>query len=144
MPLWQSGLNFVTNRMPKVIGPKAHAALDYAIAGAFLIAAARFWNSNRRAALGSLLCGGATLATSLLTEYPGGTADMIDYETHGRIDAGIATLSAAMPRFMGFAGEDEARFFGAQALVATTVASLTRYEHTRETRLASSKLRRVV
>jgi hypothetical protein len=76
-----------------------------------------------------MLCGGAAIANSLFTDYPGGAVSLIDYPTHGKIDAGLAALTATTPRLLGFAGEDEARFFGVQALVETTVTSLTDFDH---------------
>ena len=129
MLLWQSGLSYAARRMPKVIGPNTHAVLDCAVAGTFLFMAARFWRRNRRAAVGSLLCGGAALASNLLTDYPGGALRVVNYSTHGTIDAGLATLTAATPRLMGFSDEPEAGFFGAQALVETAITSLTNFDH---------------
>ncbi len=85
MLLWQTGLSYASRRMPKVIGPATHAVLDYAVAGAFLFMAARFWKRNRRAAMGSLLCGGAAVAGNLLTDYPGGALELLDYGTHRKM-----------------------------------------------------------
>src|ERR1700753_2941693 len=98
MLLWQSGLSYAARRMPKVVGPTTHAALDYAVAGCFLLMAARYWKRNRRAAVVSLICGGVAVANNLLTDYPGGAVDLLNFSTHGKIDAGIATLTAATPR----------------------------------------------
>jgi hypothetical protein len=127
--LWQQGVRFAARKMPKVIGPTAHAVLDYAVAGSFLLIAVRCWRSNRRAAMGAALCGGAVAANALLTDYPGGARDLIDYKTHGKIDAGVVGLTAAMPRLMNFADEPEARVFGLHALAETAVTSMTDYDH---------------
>jgi hypothetical protein len=129
MPLWQHGIRFAARRMPARIGPATHAALDYAIAGTFLLMAAKLWRRNRRAAVGSLLCGGAAAANALLTDYSGGAYDLIDYKTHARVDAALAGLAASAPRLFGFADEDEARFFGILALAGTVVASITDFDH---------------
>ena len=129
MLLWQTGLSYASRRMPKVIGPATHAVLDYAVAGAFLFMAARFWKRNRRAAMGSLLCGGVAVAGNLLTDYPGGALELLDYGTHRNMDAGLAALTAATPRLMGFSGDPEAGFFGAQALVETAINSMTDFEY---------------
>jgi len=129
MPLWEHGVRFAARRLPARIGPAAHAALDYAVAGSFLFMAARMWRSNRRAAVGSLLCGGIVATNALLTDYPGGVFDMIDYSTHAKVDAALAGLAAAAPRLLGFAGEPEARFFSVEALAQTVAASLTDFEH---------------
>ena len=128
MPLLQTGARFAASRMPKVITPGAHAVLDYAVAGVFLLMGARMWRKHRRAALASFACGAAKAINSMVTDYPGGVAPVIDYDTHGRLDAGIAALTAAAPKFLGFAVEGEARLFSGFALVETVIAGLTDYE----------------
>ncbi len=132
MPLWHYGVRFAARKMPKVIKPTTHAVLDYVVAGGFLLMAARFWKCNRRAAMGSLICGGATMANAMLTDYPGGVFRVMDYRTHGRIEAGLAVLSASTPRFLDFEDEAEARFFSLQALAETTVTGLTDFEYYEE------------
>ncbi len=129
MLLWQQGVRFAARRMPKVVTPTAHATLDYAVAGIFLLMAARMWRRNRRAAVGSLLCGGAVAANALVTDYPGGAVDLIDYRTHGRVDAALAGLTAATPRLLGFSDDEEAAFFNVQSLAETVVISATDYEY---------------
>ncbi len=128
MVLWQQGVRYATQRMPKVIGPATHAAFDYAFAGSLLVMAAWLWKRNRRAAVGSLICGGATAANALVTDHPVGELDLIDYKTHARIDAALAALTAATPRLMGFASDDEARLFSVHALARTVVSSLTNFD----------------
>ncbi len=132
MALLESGVRFAAGRMPKVIKPGTHAVLDYAVAGVFLAMGARLWKRNRRAAVGSLLCGGAAALNAVVTDYPGGVVHAIDYRTHGRIDAGLAALTASAPRLLGFSDEDEARFFGFQALAETVVSGLTDYGYYEE------------
>ena len=129
MPILQSGARFAARKMPKVISPGAHAVLDYAVAGMFLLMGVRMWKSHRRAALGSLACGTAAAVNSMLTDYPGGVARVIDYRTHGRVDAGLAALTAAAPRFLGFEDDAEARFFSGSALAETVVTGLTDYNY---------------
>ena len=114
--------------MPKVIKPTLHSLLDYAVAGTFLMVAAAFWPRNRRAAIGSALCAGAVVANNIFTDYPGGVAKVMNYKSHGRIDAGLAGITATLPRLMGFADEPEAKFFGRQALVEITINSLTDFD----------------
>jgi len=129
MPLWHSGVRFASRKLPMRIGPATHAALDYAVAGSFLFMAARTWRRNRRAALGSLLCGGILATNALLTDYPGGVFNVIDYKTHARVDAGLAALAGAAPRLLGFSGEPEAQFFNIEALAQTLASSLTDFHH---------------
>jgi hypothetical protein len=128
MPLAQTATRVVADRLPKVIGPKAHAVADYSVASLFLFMGAMFWNRNKRAALAAFVCGGATAAVSMLTDYPGGVKRVISYRTHGRIDAGLAGLTAAMPNFMAFNDEEEAKYFRTMALAETVVTGLTDYE----------------
>jgi hypothetical protein len=128
MALMQKGLALAAGRMPKTISPRVHAALDYAIAGSFVLMGALFWNRNRRAAVGALFCGGATAAVSLLTDYPGGMKKVIPYSLHGKIDGGLVAMTAAMPRVMNIEGEREAKFFSRQALAKTAITAMTDFE----------------
>jgi len=103
--------------------------LDYAVAGSFLFMAARLWRRNRRAAVGSLLCGGVVAVNALLTEYPGGVFDVIDYKTHAKVDAALAGLAGVTPRLLGFSAEPEATFFNVEALAQTVATTLTDFDH---------------
>ena len=127
MPLWQEGLRIATKRMPKAIQPSTHALIDCGIAASFLLMGARFWHRNRRAAIASLVCGGAVAANVVLTRYPAGL-DVISYKAHGRVDAGLAGITAAVPGLMGFADEPEAGAFTTMALVSTLATSMTDYD----------------
>jgi len=129
MPVLQKSVQMVAGRLPKIIGPNTHALLDYAVAGSFLLMGAIFWRRNKRAALSSLLCGGAAAANILLTDYPGGALKAISYQQHGSVDAGLAAATAALPGLMGFAEEPEARFFGFEAVAETALVGLTDYEY---------------
>lgn len=116
-------------KLPKIIRPKSHAMIDYAVAGSFMLMGALWWRRNRRAAVSSLICGGATAVNNLLTDYPGGMFGVISYRSHGRIDTGIAGLTAAIPRFMSFRDQPEARFFTIHALGQTAITGLTDFDH---------------
>jgi hypothetical protein len=126
--LMQKGLAAVSGRMPKVINPRTHAVIDYVVAGTFLAVGALYWGRNKRAAISSFICGAATVINSMLTDYPGGTWRIMSYRNHGRIDAGLAGITATMPNLMQFADDREARFFQMQALAETTVTALTDFE----------------
>ena len=129
MALWQKGFRMAVGRMPKVIDPTTHAVLDYAVAGSFLLMGVLFWKRSKRAAIGSLFCGGATAANILLTDYPGGTHPIISYQTHGHVDKGLAAMTAAVPRLMRFEDEREARFFEVEALANIAIAGLTDFDY---------------
>jgi hypothetical protein len=128
MALAQKGVKLVAGRMPKMITPRAHAALDYAIAGSFVLMGALFWKLNRRAGIGSLLCGGATAAVSLLTDYPGGVKKVIPYRMREQIDTGLVAMTAAMPRMMNIEGEREAKYFSRQALARTAITAMSDFD----------------
>ncbi len=118
----------ITKRMPKVISPTGHAIADYLTMGAFLVAGALFWRRNKRAALASLVCGGAELALNLLTNYPGGIAEVVSFPTHCKIDTGMAAMIAEMPRFMKFEDDKQKTFFLVQAAGVIAVANLSDYD----------------
>lgn len=129
MSLLQKGLSKFSGRVPKVIGPTTHAVIDYAITGSFFVMGAMLWKRNKRAAVGSLACGSALAINSLFTDYPGGVRSEISYQNHGRIEAGIAGLTASVPRAMGFDDDPESRFFEIQAIAVTISAALTNFDH---------------
>jgi hypothetical protein len=123
----QKGVALAAGRLPK-ISPRTHAALDYAIAGSFVLMGALFWRRNRRAAMGALFCGGATAAVSLLTDYPGGVKKVIPYSLHGKIDSGLIAMTAAMPRLMNIEEQRETKFFSRQALAKTAITAMTDFD----------------
>ena len=129
MSLMQKGVALAVRRMPKMINPRVHSALDYAVAGSFLLMGALFWKRNRRAAVGSLLCGGATAAVSLLTDYPGGVRKVIPYSMHGEIDAGLIAMTAAIPRLVHIENDPEAKFFARQAVAKTAITAMTDFNY---------------
>ncbi len=125
MPLLMQAARWTTNKMPKLIEPKAHAVIDYAMAASFFGMAAFFWRRNKRAAVGALLCGAAETITALCTDYPGGVVKEITFETHGAIDFGLSALVASLPGMLRFNDEPESRFFSAQGIALATVTGLT-------------------
>jgi hypothetical protein len=138
MAFMHKGVALAAGRMPK-ISPRTHAALDYAIAGSFVLMGALFWKRNRRAAVGALFCGGATAAVSLLTDYPGGVKKVIPYSLHGKIDSGLVAMTAAIPRVMHLADEREAKFFSRQALAKTAITAMTDFDRDGGTQLARQR-----
>ena len=129
MTLTEKGVKVVAGRMPKMITPRAHAALDYAIAGSFFLMGALFWKRNRRAGMGSLLCGGATAAVSVLTDYPGGVKKIIPYPLRKQIDTGLVAMAAAMPRLLDVEDKRDAKFFSRQALARTAITAMANFDH---------------
>jgi hypothetical protein len=127
MSLLQSAVSLVADRLPETIDPKTHAILDYALAATFITVGALFWRRHRRAAIGSLLCGGMITASSLLTDYRGGIADKVSYGTHGKIDAGVAGIASVIPNAMFFRKDPQAKFFLLAGIAGTAIAALTNY-----------------
>ena len=133
MPLWEKGAKFAARKMPKVINPTTHAVLDYVVVGSFFLKAARLWNRHRRAAAGSLICGGAVLANAMVTDYPGGVFRKISYRAHGRNDAAIAGFTASAPGLLGFSKCRNTRlFFSVAALLETAIIGMTDFEYESE------------
>ncbi len=132
MPMLDQATRWATNKMPKVINPTAHAVIDYAMAASFFGMAAFFWSRNKRAAISSLIVGAAETTTSLLTKYPGGVVDAMSFQTHGRIDFGMAGLIASLPDLMRFSDEAESRFFRVQGMAMAAVTGLTDFTGTGE------------
>ena len=128
MPLLQKCAAIADGRLPKAIGPQTHTVIDYALAASFFVAAGIYWRRNRRAAIGSLVCGSAAALNSALTDYPGGIRKLMSFRTHGKLDAGLAALTATMPRLMDFAADSESQFFTIQSMLTTAVTAATDYE----------------
>jgi hypothetical protein len=137
--LMQKGVAALEHRMPKVLSPKQHAIADYITLGGLALMTALFWKRHKRAAMSALICAGAEAANTLLTDFPGGIANVISYRTHGRIDMGLAATCTALPNFMGFDDDPEAKYFRIVGLNITTVAALTDFETRRDRRLQNRR-----
>jgi hypothetical protein len=133
MPLLDRSAQWAANRLPKVIGPKTHAVIDYAAAASFFGMAALFWRRNQRAAVSCLFCGAAEALAALLTDYPGGVTRSVSFENRRAIHLGLSGLVASVPGIMRFPKEPEARFFRMQGLALGVVTGLTDFAATRET-----------
>src|SRR5579864_7025576 len=102
MPTLNSIARVAAKPLPRIVSPKAQSILDYVTVGTFFASTGWFWRHNKRAAVAALLCGGAKLAVSLLTDYPGGARRIIDFHTRREIDLGLAAMVATMPEFLAF------------------------------------------
>jgi hypothetical protein len=132
MALLNSAVSLATKKLPKAVTPKGHAVIDYLTVGAFLVTGALYWRRHKRAALSAFICGGADLALSLITDYPGGVKKVISFPTHCKVDLGLAAMTATMPEFMGFKDDREKRFFLAQSAGITLATNLTDVSRSRE------------
>lgn len=127
MSIVQRGVKFLFKRMPKTITPQQHALVDYGIAAVFFIAGAALLKRHPRAAISSLVCGGAITANSLITDYPGGVLRLISLETHGEIEASLAGIAVALPQLMGFGKDRESWFFELQGALGAAAGALTQF-----------------
>lgn len=129
MPLLQRAVGLAAGRVPKIIKPQAHAVIDYLVVGSFFVAAGILWKRSRRAAISSAICGSMTAVNSTLTDYPGGIWKVMSFQTHGQLDAGLAALTASMPRLMGFGEESESKFFTTQSMLETAITAATDFDY---------------
>jgi hypothetical protein len=125
MPMLNRVARAAVKPLPRMIRPKTHAKLDYFIAGTLFAGAGWLWNRNRRAALAALMCGGAELGLSLLTDYPGGPSGPISFRAHRELEKGLAAMSASMPQLLGFRNDGERKLFSAHAVLTTIISELT-------------------
>ena len=125
MPALNKLVKMAASPIPRMITPKAHAMIDYASVGLFLGTTAWFWRRNRRAAMASLICGGAELVVMLLTDYPGGVTKFISFRTHREMDYGLAAIVATMPESLAFEDRDGTKFFRVQGALLTLLGELT-------------------
>lgn len=115
----------MTESVPKVIDPTAHAVLDYLTAGSFLAMGFAWMNRHSRASTLAFINGASVLAASLLTHYPGGVWRKLSFKTNGMLDVMQASMAATMPALMGFGSDPEAQFFHAQAALEAGVIAAT-------------------
>ncbi len=128
MALLHKSASMFSNRLPKVLGPGTHAIVDYSVAALLFTAGALFWSRHKSASISAILCGAGTLLNSLFTDYPGGVVPAMSFETHGRIDIGLAGIAASIPGLMRFDDEAQARFFEATAVAETLASGFTDYK----------------
>jgi hypothetical protein len=128
------------NSMPRIIDRRTHAALDYLTTSYFLILAAYYWDSNKRAAATALINAGAVLGVSMFTDYPGALVRKIPFETHGKIDMMQASMAAGLPVLLGFGTDAAAVPFEFQALDEAAIILATDWGSKEE--LGERELRR--
>lgn len=140
MPILNSVAKMVAQPVPKMLSPKAHAVVDYITIGSFLMNAGWLWGRSKRASLAALICAGAELAVSLLTDYPGGVKKVIGFRMHREIDLGLAAMTATMPEFLAFKDDDEKKIFLAQGALITFITQVTQFPE--KSRFAERRLER--
>ncbi|HEV2962815.1 MAG TPA: hypothetical protein VG649_13380 [Candidatus Angelobacter sp.] len=127
MALVEQAVRLMTKKLPKVISPRTHAIIDYAMIGTFILMGSLFWKKNRKAAIAAFSFAAAEANIVLLTDFPGGVTDVIRFETHGRIDRTLAVVTAILPDTLNFGDEPEAQFFRIQGVALGAVTSMTEF-----------------
>lgn len=115
-------------RLPKVISPSTHAALDYLIVGATFLAGAWLWNRNRRAAVTALAAGVSELGTVLSTRFPGGIFPAMSFSRHAQVSMGQSAALAAAPMLFGFGRGPGAWMFPAHAAIIGIIDAMTDFK----------------
>ncbi len=138
MPFITSILPLIENRLPKIISARTHGIIDYSHAALFLTTALIVRKSNPRAAWAALATGSFVLAQSLLTDYPLGTKPVIPFATHGKMDAGFASASWAVPRVFGFEDTKAAKLFQINSVAEAVVVGLTDFDSERASKNTSA------
>ena len=132
MPISTGAVDTATRLMPKLIPGRAHLLLDCVTIASFFLTGARYWRRNKPAALAAYLCGSAAAANTILTSYPRRNSGIYRLPMHGKIEYGIAAMSAVMPELMSFQNEPEKGFFVTQAALMIAAANLTNFGRKRE------------
>lgn len=117
--------------MLKVLSPRIHGLLDYAVVALFALGPTLF-GFERTAATVAYVVAGIHLLLTLLTAFPLGVIPMIPFKVHGVVEVAALIGVAAAPWLFGFADNATERtfFIAAGALIAGVVV-LTNY-HTTE------------
>ena len=120
--------SIVPRAMPTPITPTAHAVLDYAVAATFFAAGAWLMRRHRAAATLAFANGAMVAGMSMLTDYPGGIVRVLPFRGHRAGDVVQAAFAGLGPALFGFAGDEEARFFYAQAASEVGVIAATDWD----------------
>jgi hypothetical protein len=117
-----------TGGLPTPISPAAHAVLDYSVAATFFCAGAWLMRRHRAAATLAFANGAMVAGMSMLTDYPGGLVRVLPFRGHRAGDVVQAAFAGLGPALFGFAGDQEARFFYAQAASEVGVIAATDWD----------------
>ncbi len=117
-------------KLPRVIDPRSHEALDYMVTAYFLLLAGMFWGNHKRASASALINGMAVLGATLMTDYDGDGRRPISFPMHGKIDVAQMGMASGLPVLLGFANDWRSSLFQFQALSEAAVISTTDWEAT--------------
>ena len=115
--------------VPKLVSPRVHAWLDFAVSTYFLGLGVWFaLRGKGGAATAAFVNGGMVAGVSMLTDYDGDGKKPISFKLHGTLDAVQATTAALGPVLHGFADEPEAAYFWGQAANEVAVIATTDWD----------------
>ncbi len=116
--------------MLKILSPRIHGVLDYAVVAVFLLAPTLLGLQGTAAKLAYVVAG-IHLGLTLLTAFPMGAIKLIPFKVHGVIEVAALLGLAAAPWLFGFSENATPRNFYlvAAALIAGVVV-LTNYNTT--------------
>jgi hypothetical protein len=116
----------------KVLNPKVHGIIDYAMAGT-LIAAPYLFGFNKKDRLATTLSitnGISILGLSLLTRYPLGAIKLLSFPVHGVIETSTASLLTLAPYLFDYRSKRASTFHTIAGLATLGVVALTNYRAT--------------
>lgn len=117
--------------MLKVLSPRIHGFLDYAVVALFALAPTLFGFGGPAATVAYVVAA-IHLALTLLTAFPMGIVKAIPFKVHGMLEVAALLGIAAAPWLFGFADSTTPRnFYLAAAALIAGVVVLTNY-HTTE------------
>jgi hypothetical protein len=129
LPINEATVPDLFQTMPKLISPRVHAWLDFAVTTYFAgVGAWCLRRGNKRAATAAFVNAAMVASVSLLTDYDGDGNRPINFKLHGTLDAVQAATAALGPVLHGFAGEAEAAFFYGQAANEVAVIASTDWD----------------
>jgi hypothetical protein len=105
----------------KILSPKIHGVLDYAVVAVFLASPRLFGLAGLPAALAYAL-GGIHLALTLITAFPLGLVQWVPLRVHGAIEFVVSLTLPTLPWLLRFATDSLSRNFylGAGAVIFVT------------------------
>ena len=117
----------------KLLSPRIHGFIDYAVVALFLLAPTLFGFAGVAATLCYVLAA-VHLVMSLLTAYPLGVVKLVPFPVHGALELAVAVGLVASPWLFGFSAVDAARnFYVAAGVAVSAVWLLTNYVAVPET-----------
>ncbi|WP_437650605.1 SPW repeat domain-containing protein [Sorangium sp. So ce362] len=125
----------------KILSPRVHGYIDYAVAALFLLAPSLFGFGGLPETLCYIL-GAVHVGMTLLTAFPLGAAKIIPFPVHGALEAAVAVFLVAAPWLFSFDAASAARnFYLVSGVAIGLVWLVTDYRSAYATTTASGRYR---